>query len=40
MLEKDITAKRKERHQKTQEDFTPVIVCILFNIYYLFIYLL
>jgi len=32
MLEKDITDKRKERHQKTQEDFTPVEIChILFE---------
>lgn len=32
MLKKDITTKRKERHQKTQEDFTPVEIChILFE---------
>lgn len=32
MLEKDITDKRKERHKKTQEDFTPVEIChILFK---------
>ena len=29
MLEKDITDKRKERHRKTQEDFTPVEICKL-----------
>ena len=32
MLKNDITDKRKERHQKTQEDFTPVEICrILFE---------
>ena len=32
MLKDDITDKRKERHQKTQEDFTPVEICkILFE---------
>ena len=32
MLKNDITNKRKERHQKTQEDFTPVEIChILFE---------
>ena len=32
MLEKDKNDKRKERHQKTQEDFTPVEIChILFE---------
>lgn len=32
MLKQDITDKRKERHQKTQEDFTPVEICkILFE---------
>lgn len=29
MLKKDITDKRKERHKKTQEDFTPVEICHL-----------
>ena len=29
MLEKDITDKRKTRHKKTQEDFTPVEICHL-----------
>lgn len=33
MLKNDITDKRKERHQKTQEDFTPVEIChILFEV--------
>lgn len=32
MLKDDITDKRKERHHKTQEDFTPVEICkILFE---------
>ena len=32
MLKDDITEKRKARHQKTQEDFTPVEIChILFE---------
>ena len=32
MLKDDINDKRKERHKKTQEDFTPVeICCILFE---------
>jgi len=32
MLKNDITDKRKERHKKTQEDFTPVEIChILFK---------